>query len=67
MYKGILDEVNVCGQTPFFVAVIKGHLQMAQLLLRDQMSDINHKDEMDDTPLHWAVILNEPRIVKFLL
>ena len=31
------------------------------------MSDINHKDEMDDTPLHWAVILNEPRIVKFLL
>ena len=40
---------------------------MADLLLNDEMSDIDHIDEMDDTPLHWAILLNNPRIVKFLL
>ena len=47
--------------------MIKGHLEMAELLLNDEMSDIDHIDEMDDTPLHWAILLNNPRIVKFLL
>ena len=41
VYKGILDAENVCGHTPFFVAVIKGHLQMADMLLQNEMSDIN--------------------------
>ena len=67
-YKGILDkQENACGHTPFFVAVSKGHLEIAELLLIDEMSDINHTDEMDDTPLHWAILLNNPKIVKFLL
>ena len=49
------------------MAVIKGHLEMAELLLLDDMSNINHPDEMDDTALHWAILLNNPRMVKFLL
>ena len=57
----------MCGHTPFFVAVVKGHLEMAELLLSDEMSDLDHQDEMEDTPLHWAVLLNNPSIVKFLL
>ena len=40
---------------------------MAQLLLIDEMSDVDYEDEMDDTPLHWAILLNNPRIVTFLL
>ena len=67
IFKGVLDQENVCGHTPFFVAVVKGHLEMAELLLCDEMSDLNHQDEMEDTPLHWAVLLNNPPIVKFLL
>ena len=55
-YKGVLDKENACGHTPFFVAVIKGHLEMAELLLIDEISDIDHTDEMDDTPLHWAIL-----------
>ena len=31
------------------------------------MSDINHKDEFSDTPLHWAVILDDNETVQFLL
>lgn len=65
---GILDKVeNSIVHTPFFVAVIKGHLEMAEVLLTDEMSNVDHTDEMDDTPLHWAILLNNPRIVTFLL
>lgn len=31
------------------------------------MSRIDHKDIEDDTPLHWAVILDKPDTVSFLL
>ena len=66
-YRGILDKEDACGHTPFFVAVIKGHLEMAELLLADEMSDVDHPDGMEDTPLHWAILLNSPRMVTFLL
>lgn len=33
-YEKMLDSLeNVCGHTPFFVAVVKNHLRIAQLLL----------------------------------
>lgn len=39
------------------MAVVRGHLEVAQMLLQDEMSDIDYKDFEDDSPLHWAVVL----------
>jgi ankyrin repeat protein len=37
------------------------------MLLCDQMSSVNCQDSQDDTPLHWAVIMDNSMILKFLL
>ena len=31
------------------------------------MSTIDYKDYEDDSPLHWAVVLDQPESVRFLL
>jgi len=31
------------------------------------MSSIDYKDYEDDSPLHWAVVLDKPNTVRFLL
>lgn len=49
------------------MAIVRGHLEIAELLLKDGMSRIDHKDVEDDTPLHWAVMMNKPETVSFLL
>ena len=49
------------------MAVIKGYLEIAEQLLLNDMSDINEKDDEDDTPLHWAVLLGNTAAVHFLL
>lgn len=53
--------------TPFCVAVIKGFITIAELMLQDEMSDINFRDYEGDTPLHWAVLLDNAPMVQFLL
>jgi len=63
----LLKQENRCGHTPFFVAIVKGHLILAEMLLQHRMSDINHQDEQDDSPLHWAIILQNTSAVEFLL
>lgn len=44
-------------------------MQIAAMLLEDQMSDIGGKfgRAMNDTPLHWAVLLDNKPMVNFLL
>lgn len=32
-YEKMLDLQNVCGHTPFFVSVVKGHLSIASILI----------------------------------
>lgn len=49
------------------VASIKGHLDIAELLLENNNSNINVKDIELDTALHWAVILNNTKAVIFLI
>ena len=44
IYETILDIEDSSGHTPFFVAIMKGHLEMAELLLVDKMSNVNHMD-----------------------
>ena len=48
-------------------SVINGLIEMATYLLKDEMSDPNFKDDKGDTALHWAVLLNNSLLVKFLL
>ena len=57
----------MAGHSPFTVAVMKGFLSLATLLLEDDMSDIDFRDDEGDTPLHWAVLLGNSPMVKFLL
>jgi ankyrin repeat protein len=66
-FEKMLDLPNVCGHTPFFVSVVKNHLQMAEMLLKEHMSSVNCSDQQDDSPLHWAVILENMTMVQFLL
>ena len=42
--KGVLDLENINQQTPFFVATIKGFLDIAELLIADGMSRIDARD-----------------------
>lgn len=63
----LLDIRSKAGHTPFFVAMVRGHLEIATLLLKDKMSSIDYEDEENDTPLHWAVILDKPDSVSFLI
>ena len=49
------------------MAITKGFTQIAELLLVDDMSTIDYKDNVADTPLHWAVILGNEQAVNFLL
>ena len=66
--KYCLKELkDFAGHSPFFVAIIKGYLDIAQQLLSNDMSDINEKDDEEDTPLHWAVLLGNTPVVHFLL
>lgn len=66
-FRDLLDIRSKAGHTPFFVSIVRGHLEIADLLLADGMSCIDFEDEESDTPLHWAVILNKPDTVRFLL
>ena len=36
-------------------------------MLEDEMSDIDYRDHEGDTPLHWAVVLDNSPMVQFLL
>lgn len=62
-----LDIPNSCDHTPFFVAICKGYLELAEILLENEMSSVNYKDSEGDTALHWAVILGNSDAVAFLL
>ena len=42
---------------------MKGFLNLAALLLDNEMSDIDLKDSEGDTPLHWAVLLGNAPMV----
>lgn len=66
-FYGILNLKNAAGHTPFMLAVINGFVELATFLLKDEMSDPNYKDDKGDTPLHWAVLLKNSLLVKFLL
>ena len=50
-YAGILDIENHNQQTPFFVAVIKGFLDVAELLSTDNMSSAEARDIVSNIPL----------------
>ena len=63
-----LDSVtDEASHSPFTVAVMKGFIDIAALLLKEEMSDIDFRDDESDSPLHWAVLLDNFHMVKFLL
>ena len=66
-FRGILDIENANQQTPFFVAIVKGFLSVAEQLAAEGMSRIDTKDMIGDSPLHWAVMLGNQKTVEFLL
>ena len=54
------------GMTPLHLAVEKGLLEIASLLL-DRGADINAEDHLDRTPLHIAILLGDLEMVSLLL
>jgi ankyrin repeat protein len=60
--------------TPIFLAILVNNQAMVGYLL-SRKADVNHRDEMGRTPLHWAAAVphdklegqNRVRMVKFLL
>ncbi|MSR64427.1 MAG: hypothetical protein EXS18_01445 [Verrucomicrobiae bacterium] len=53
-------------RTPLHFATEKGHLDVAELLLK-KGADINAQDYMGMTPLHWAVDRQQKDVVEFLI
>ena len=49
------------------MAILRGHLEIAEMLLQEEMSSIDYKHYDDDSPLHWAVVLDQPDTVRFLM
>lgn len=47
--------LNENGNTPLYVAVEKGHHEIAKLLLK-LGAKVNSKNEFDNTPLHIAMM-----------
>ena len=47
--------------------MIKGFIQIAGMMLEEEMSDIDVQDIQGDTPIHWAVMLDNAAMVQFLL
>ena len=43
-YSQLLDIPNKVQHTPLFMAIIRGHLEIAQMLLDNDMSSIDCKD-----------------------
>jgi len=62
-----LSSKNMNDHSPFFLAVIKGHLDVAELLLKNDPGVIETRDREEDTPLHWAVMQANAKIIEFLL
>ena len=63
-------DVNVKdegGETPLHHAALKGHKEIAEVLITNG-ADLNAKDLLDDsTPLHWAAQFDQKEIVELLI
>ena len=58
---------NELGQTPLHIAIQQNQKSKVAKLLSETETDINAKDNYNDTPLHLAVELNNLKMVKLLL
>ena len=51
--------------TPLHTAAYTGHKAIAELLI-SKGTDVNAKDEHDETPLDWAIMGGEPKTAHLL-
>ena len=69
--KGLLQEVknfkDYSGLNALMKATWKGHLNICQWLVREDLVDVNSKDKWGLNALHMAARYNQPEIAKFLL
>ena len=68
---GLLQEVkrfkDSDGDTALSLATIKGHLDICQFLVREDLVDVNNRNVIGFNALHNAAIKNRPEIAKWLL
>ncbi|KAL6069906.1 Caseinolytic peptidase B protein [Balamuthia mandrillaris] len=64
---GINEESFDCKWTVLHLAAMQGHGPFVERLLQIPDIDINHRDVMGRTPLHWAVKRNRIAVAKLLL
>ena len=69
--KGLQHEVKNFKDSSGFNALMcatgNGHLDICQLLVRDDLVDVNEKNKWGGNALHFAAMNNRPEIAKFLL
>lgn len=63
----IADKPRKDSYTPLHIAAKSGSKDMCQLLLQQPVVDVNVKLRSGKTPLHLAVVYNEPDVVDLLL
>ncbi len=54
-------------KAPLHMLIRKGQTEMAQLLIKDQKIDLNHKNDRRETPLYTAVSKRNGKLVKGIL
>lgn len=64
--SGVLNCKNLEGYTPLHIAIIKGHLEVVKLLIKNG-ANIELNDDASNSSLYLAVIYSRVQIVKFLL
>ncbi|KAL3673475.1 hypothetical protein V7S43_001185 [Phytophthora oleae] len=68
--KAKVDAVDNKKMTALHVAVGKGNLEIAQLLIETGRANVNAVDSKGNTPLHWACIKNgddQLELISFLI
>jgi len=60
-------DADMSGRNPLHHAALKGHKEIAEVLITNS-ADLNAKDLIDDsTPLHWAVKYEHKEVAELLL
>ncbi|UKZ68324.1 uncharacterized protein TrAtP1_009363 [Trichoderma atroviride] len=64
---GLEHKDGIFGRTPLSWAIMKGHRDVAKLLLDTNRVDVRSKDNYGQTPIRWALDAGHHEIVRLML
>jgi len=62
----VVDSVDKFGRTPLSYAAWNGHAEVVRLLLQKGKAHVNKKDDLDATPLYYAICWDHQDVIDLL-